>query len=130
MFSSEAITRNIRVCVQSVFVPDRSDPEQEQWFFAYRVDISNEGTEPVHHGEPGSYRGQRGAEPRERRRIQPEERRPVSHVEVAIRHLAVGHPVELRQEHALVGELEPEAPEGEAVCHHRNAQAYSKNGYA
>lgn len=45
MFSSEAITQGIRVRVQSVFVPERSDPDQGQWFFAYRVEISNEGTE-------------------------------------------------------------------------------------
>jgi ApaG protein len=42
---SEAMTRGIRVEVQSVFVPERSDPDDGQWFFAYRVRISNQGSE-------------------------------------------------------------------------------------
>jgi ApaG protein len=45
MFSSEALTRGIRVRVRSFFVPERSSPEEGQWFFAYRVTISNEGGE-------------------------------------------------------------------------------------
>ena len=45
MFESEAVTRGIRVQVQSFFVPERSAPEEGQWFFAYRVTISNEGSE-------------------------------------------------------------------------------------
>jgi ApaG protein len=44
---SEAVTRGIRVEVQSVFVPERSDPDDAQWFFAYRVRITNEGAEPA-----------------------------------------------------------------------------------
>jgi ApaG protein len=44
---SEAVTRGIRVEVQSVFVPERSDPDDAQWFFAYRVRITNEGDEPA-----------------------------------------------------------------------------------
>jgi ApaG protein len=40
---SEAITRGIRVEVQSVFVPERSDPDNSEWFYAYRVRIANEG---------------------------------------------------------------------------------------
>jgi ApaG protein len=42
---SEAVTHGIRVEVQSVFVPERSDPDDGQWFFAYRVRITNEGEE-------------------------------------------------------------------------------------
>jgi ApaG protein len=42
---SEAVTHGIRVEVQSVFVPERSDPDDGQWFFAYRVRITNEGGE-------------------------------------------------------------------------------------
>lgn len=42
---SQAVTRGIRVEVQSVFVPERSDPDDGQWFFAYRVRISNQGQE-------------------------------------------------------------------------------------
>jgi ApaG protein len=42
---SEVVTHGIRVEVQSVFVPERSDPDDGQWFFAYRVRITNEGEE-------------------------------------------------------------------------------------
>lgn len=45
MFSSESITRGIRVRVRSIYVPERSDPEQGEWFFAYQVQVSNEGHE-------------------------------------------------------------------------------------
>ncbi len=45
MFSSEVVTHGIRVRVRSCFVPERSSPEEGQWFFAYRVTISNEGDE-------------------------------------------------------------------------------------
>jgi ApaG protein len=44
-FTSEAVTRGIRIHVQSAYVPDRSDPDHGQWFFIYTVRISNEGTE-------------------------------------------------------------------------------------
>ena len=43
MFQSEALTRGIRVTVQSRFVEERSSPEDGQWFFAYQVRIANEG---------------------------------------------------------------------------------------
>jgi len=33
--------------VQSRYVPERSQPQQSQWFFVYHVRISNEGTEPA-----------------------------------------------------------------------------------
>ena len=42
---SEAVTNGIHVEVQSVFVPERSDPDDGQWFFAYRVRITNRGSE-------------------------------------------------------------------------------------
>jgi ApaG protein len=42
---SEVVTHGIRVEVQSVFVPDRSNPDDGEWFFAYRVRITNEGGE-------------------------------------------------------------------------------------
>jgi ApaG protein len=41
---STATTRGIKVEVQSVFVPERSDPDNGQWFYAYRVRIANEGS--------------------------------------------------------------------------------------
>lgn len=47
MFTSEALTRGIRVRVQSAFSPERSDPEREQWFFAYHITISNESDQTV-----------------------------------------------------------------------------------
>src|SRR4051812_17176267 len=47
MSSSEAITRNIRVRVQMQYDPTRSSPQQNQWFFLYTVNITNEGDETV-----------------------------------------------------------------------------------
>jgi ApaG protein len=47
MFSSEAITRGVRVSVQSEYAADKSRPAQKEWFFLYTVRISNEGAEPV-----------------------------------------------------------------------------------
>jgi ApaG protein len=43
----EAVTRNIRVRVESEFAPERSNPHQNQWFFLYTVRITNEGGETV-----------------------------------------------------------------------------------
>jgi ApaG protein len=45
VLNSEAVTRGIRIRVQSCYVPERSRPEDQEWFFAYRVRITNEGTE-------------------------------------------------------------------------------------
>lgn len=45
MFESQAVTRGIRVEVRSFYVPERSEPDEEQWFFAYQIAISNEGEE-------------------------------------------------------------------------------------
>jgi ApaG protein len=42
---SDTVTRGIRVHVKSAFVPERSAPEQGEYFFAYTVKISNEGKE-------------------------------------------------------------------------------------
>lgn len=47
MFSSEAVTRGVRVHVQSEYSPERSRPAENEWFFLYTVTISNEGSEPV-----------------------------------------------------------------------------------
>jgi ApaG protein len=47
MFTSEAITRGLRVVVESEFAAERSDPAKSQWFFVYTVTITNEGTETV-----------------------------------------------------------------------------------
>lgn len=42
---SDTTTNGIRVQVSSRFVPDRSLPSQNQFFFAYHITISNTGTE-------------------------------------------------------------------------------------
>ena len=47
MFSSEAVTRGVRVHVESEYAANQSRPSQNQWFFLYTVTISNEGAEPV-----------------------------------------------------------------------------------
>jgi ApaG protein len=44
---SEALTRDVRVTVQAHYVPERSRPEDDLWFFAYHVIIENIGAEPV-----------------------------------------------------------------------------------
>ena len=40
---SEAITRGIRVRVRAEFVPEHSSPEEELYYFAYHISITNEG---------------------------------------------------------------------------------------
>jgi ApaG protein len=47
MFTSEAVTRGVRVRVQSEYAPERSDPGSNKWFFLYTITIANEGTETV-----------------------------------------------------------------------------------
>ncbi len=47
MFTSEAITRGIRVAVVSEYAPAQSDPAEQRWFFRYTITITNEGTESV-----------------------------------------------------------------------------------
>ena len=42
MFISEALTRGVRVTVQSEYSADQSAPAKNQWFFLYTVTISNE----------------------------------------------------------------------------------------
>lgn len=44
---SDTVTRGVRVQVRSTYVPERSSPVDSQYFFAYRVRISNEGGETV-----------------------------------------------------------------------------------
>ena len=41
--SSEAVTNNVRVEVESQYAPERSQPFQNHWFFHYTVRITNEG---------------------------------------------------------------------------------------
>ena len=47
MSTSEATTRGVRVSVRAVHVPERSDPDNGEWFFAYTVLIANEGDDTV-----------------------------------------------------------------------------------
>jgi ApaG protein len=42
---SNVVTRGIRVQVASQYLPERSSPAEDHYFFTYRVRISNEGTE-------------------------------------------------------------------------------------
>jgi ApaG protein len=44
---SEAVTRGIRVNVRARFVPERSRPMMNEFFFAYTIRISNEGRDTV-----------------------------------------------------------------------------------
>ena len=44
---SEMITENIRITVQSFYIPEQSQPTDDVYFFAYRVEISNEGAHQV-----------------------------------------------------------------------------------
>jgi ApaG protein len=43
----EAVTRHIRVRVTPQFMEDESSPDDGRYFWAYTVDISNEGRETV-----------------------------------------------------------------------------------
>ena len=41
--TSEAVTNNVRVEVESRYAPERSKPFQNEWVFPYTVRITNEG---------------------------------------------------------------------------------------
>ena len=47
MFSSEAVTRGVRVHVEPQYDPMRSRPAEGLWFFLYTVTLRNEGAETV-----------------------------------------------------------------------------------
>jgi len=42
---SDTTTRGIRIAVESFYVEERSEPRESYFFFAYRVKISNVGSE-------------------------------------------------------------------------------------
>lgn len=44
---SIATTRGVEVQVDSIYLPDRSNPLKNHWFFAYRVTLSNRGETTV-----------------------------------------------------------------------------------
>ena len=45
--TSEAVTNNVRVEVESQYASEQSQPFQSHWFFHYTVRITNEGEETV-----------------------------------------------------------------------------------
>ena len=44
---SDATTHGVRVQVKSLYIRERSEPDEDLYFFAYRVRISNVGEETV-----------------------------------------------------------------------------------
>ena len=42
-----ATTRNIVVTVVPIYMPDRSEPKDSRYFWAYRITIDNQSDEPV-----------------------------------------------------------------------------------
>jgi ApaG protein len=44
---SEAVTRGIRVRVRAQFVPEHSEPDEDRYYFAYHVTVTNEGARPA-----------------------------------------------------------------------------------
>ena len=44
---SEAVTRSIRVSVETEYAPGRPNPAQSQWFFLYTIRLKNEGRDTV-----------------------------------------------------------------------------------
>ncbi len=44
---SDTTTKGVRIQIKSVFVPERSSEDDDYYFFAYRVRISNVGEEMV-----------------------------------------------------------------------------------
>jgi ApaG protein len=47
MFTSELVTRSVRVSVLAEYAAERSRPDQQQWFFLYTITIANEGAATV-----------------------------------------------------------------------------------
>ncbi len=45
MYTSDAVTRSIRVHVTARYSPQHSDPTQKQWFFLYTVEITNDSSD-------------------------------------------------------------------------------------
>ena len=94
----EAVTRGIRVRATPQYLEEESAPEDDRFFWAYTIDISNEGSETVqlcsrhwritdarraHRGGAGAWRGRRDARPQARHQL------PL-HLGLSARH-AVGH---------------------------------------
>lgn len=45
--SSDTLTEGIRIQAAAQYMPKDSNPDQKQFIFAYRIVITNEGTEPA-----------------------------------------------------------------------------------
>ena len=45
--TSEAVTNNVRVEVESQYSPEHSQPFEERWMFQYSIRITNEGHETI-----------------------------------------------------------------------------------
>ena len=45
--TSEAVTSGVRVAVRARFIPERSNPGEGEWFFAYTIRIANESDRTV-----------------------------------------------------------------------------------
>lgn len=43
----ESVTEGIRISVRTAFVPERSNPGDSYYFFAYEVTIANDGDKPA-----------------------------------------------------------------------------------
>lgn len=44
---TEGINQGIKIKVETIYIPERSSPEQNQYFFAYNITISNQRSETV-----------------------------------------------------------------------------------
>jgi ApaG protein len=42
-----AVTRDIEVCVEPFYLPERSDPAESRYVWAYRITIDNQSADPV-----------------------------------------------------------------------------------
>lgn len=47
MSGSEALTHGVRINVECEYVPEQSDPQNQFYFFAYHIRITNEGSKTV-----------------------------------------------------------------------------------
>lgn len=47
MTESDTVTQGIRIVARSYYIAERSVPKQGQFFFAYKIQISNEGMVPA-----------------------------------------------------------------------------------
>ena len=43
----ETITNEVRITVKSNYIPERSDPSKSIYFFAYHINIQNNGSETI-----------------------------------------------------------------------------------